>query len=70
MVMLWAQLTHRDSLRDIEAGLRAHGEKLYRLGMGKSVNKSTMSYANTNGGRGVQGTRPKDDGTCVKSGRG
>ena len=48
MVMLWAQLTHRDSLRDIEAGLRAHGEKLYRLGMGKSVNKSTMSYANTN----------------------
>lgn len=22
------------------------------------------------GGRGVQGTRPKDDGTCVKSGRG
>lgn len=48
MVMLWAQLTHRDSPRDIEAGLRAHGEKLYRLGMGKSVNKSTMSYANTN----------------------
>ena len=48
MVMLWAQLTHRDSLRDIEAGLRAHGEKLYRLGMGKNVNRSTMSYANTN----------------------
>ena len=48
MVMLWSQLTHRDSLRDIEAGLRAHREKLYRLGMGKNVNRSTMSYANTN----------------------
>ena len=48
MVMLWSQLTHRDSLRDIEAGLRAHREKPYRLGMGKNVNRSTMSYANTN----------------------
>lgn len=35
LVMLWAQLTGRESLRDIESSLRAHKDKLYRLGMGK-----------------------------------
>ena len=31
--MAFAQLTHRESLRDIEIGLRAHGSKLYPMGI-------------------------------------
>ena len=37
LVMLWAQLTGRESLRDIESSLRAHRDKLYRLGMCKDI---------------------------------
>ena len=47
LVLLWAQLTHRESLRDIETSLRTHREKLYRLGMGKDISRSTISYANS-----------------------
>lgn len=46
MVMIWAQLTHRNSLRDIECSLRAHNDKIYRLGMGKSISRNNISYAN------------------------
>lgn len=46
LVMLWAQLTSRESLRDIEASLRAHGDKLYRMGMGRSVSRNTIAHAN------------------------
>ena len=44
--MLWAQLTSRSSLRDIECSLRGHREKLYRMGMGTNVSRNTMANAN------------------------
>ena len=44
--MLWAQLTSRSSLRDIECSLRAHREKLYRMGMGRNISRNTMANAN------------------------
>lgn len=46
LVMLWARLSGRESLRDIETSLRAHREKLYRLGMGKDVSRNNISHAN------------------------
>lgn len=47
MVLVWAQLTTRRSLRDIVGSLAAHKEKLYRLGMGVNIARSTLSEANT-----------------------
>lgn len=47
LVMLWAQFTGRESLRDIESSLRAHRDKLYRLGMGKDVSRNNISHANS-----------------------
>lgn len=44
--MLWAQLTSRSSLRDIEWSLRGHRDKLYRMGMGKNVSRNTIANAN------------------------
>jgi len=46
MVMLWAQLTTRESLRDIVGSLNAHKSKFYRLGFGTSVCRTTLSEAN------------------------
>lgn len=46
LVMLWAQLSGRESLRDIESSLRAHRDKLYRLGMGMDISRNNISYAN------------------------
>ncbi len=46
LTMIWAQLTGRKSLRDIEFSLRAHRDKVYRLGFGKCVSRSTISDAN------------------------
>ncbi len=46
LVMLWAQLTTRESLRDIIGSLNAHKSKFYRLGFGKSVCRTTLSEAN------------------------
>lgn len=46
MVMLWAQITNRRSLRDIETSLRAHSDKLYRMGIGTSVSRSNIAKAN------------------------
>ncbi len=46
MVLLWAQLTTRESLRDIIGSLNAHKSKFYRLGFGKSVCRTTLSEAN------------------------
>ena len=48
MVLFWSQLTTRRSLRDIVCSLRVHRDKLYRLGMGRSVSKSTLADANSN----------------------
>lgn len=46
--MIWAQLTSRRSLRDIESTLRAHSEKLFRFGMGKGISRNNVAYANAN----------------------
>ena len=41
-----AQLTYRESLRDIEACLRSRKEKLYHLGIRGRVSRSTLAEAN------------------------
>ena len=46
LVMAFAQLMHRESLRDIEACLRAQKQKLHLMGIRSSVSRSTLSYAN------------------------
>ena len=46
LAMAFAQLTYRDSLRDIEACLRALGSKLYHLGFRGRVARSTLADAN------------------------
>lgn len=46
LVMIWAQLTSRRSLRDIETSLRAHYDKTYRMGMGRSISRNTIANAN------------------------
>ncbi len=46
LAMAFAQLTYRDSLRDIEACLRALGGKLYHLGFHGRVARSTLADAN------------------------
>jgi hypothetical protein len=44
--MAFAQLTYRESLRDIECCLRAMNEKLYHMGIKGNVSRSTLSDAN------------------------
>ena len=44
--MAFAQLTYRESLRDIEACLRAQNAKLYHLGFRSTVARNTMANAN------------------------
>lgn len=44
--MAFAQLTYRESLRDIEACLSAHAAKLYHMGFRSSVSRSTLADAN------------------------
>ncbi len=44
--MAFAQLTYRDSLRDIEACLRSLGGKLYHMGFHGRVSRSTLADAN------------------------
>src|SRR5690606_377586 len=46
LCMAFAQLTYRESLRDIETCLRAHQAKLYHLGIRGSVARSTLADAN------------------------
>jgi len=48
IVMAFAQLTGRESLRDIEACLDAVSTKLYHSGVKSKVRKSTLSDANEN----------------------
>ncbi len=45
-VMAFAQLTYRESLRDIEACLRAMQPKLYHMGIGSIVSRNTLAHAN------------------------
>ncbi len=46
-IMLFAQASGKESLRDIELGLKSHTETWYHLGIG-SCAKSTLAYANEN----------------------
>ena len=46
LCMAFAQLTFRESLRDIETCLRAHSSKLYHLGIRGGVARSTLADAN------------------------
>ena len=45
-IMAFAQLTYRESLRDIEACLRAQNNKLYHMGIRSRVSRSTLAEAN------------------------
>ena len=46
LCMGFAQLTYRESLRDIEACLRAQGEKCYHMGIRGGISSNTLSNAN------------------------
>src|SRR5467141_2214764 len=48
LAMAFAQLTHRESLRDIEVCLAAHQKDLYRSGFRSLVKRSTLADANEN----------------------
>lgn len=48
LCMAFAQLTYRESLRDIEACLRSMQEKLYHMGIRGKVFRSTLADANEN----------------------
>jgi hypothetical protein len=44
--MAFAQLTYRESLRDIEACLSAQAAKLYHMGFRQEIKRSTLADAN------------------------
>ena len=44
--MSFAQLTYRESFRDIEACLRSRKEKLYHLGIRGKISRSALAKAN------------------------
>ena len=44
--MAFAQLTYRESLRDIEASLSAQSSKLYHMGFREPIRRSTLADAN------------------------
>jgi len=46
LCMAFAQLTYRESLRDLEACLRAQASKLYHMGIHGSVARNTLANAN------------------------
>ena len=46
LCMAFAQLTYRESLRDIETCLRAHSARLYHLGIRGGIARSTLADAN------------------------
>src|ERR1700704_4796321 len=46
LAMAFAQLTHRESLRDIEVSLAAHRRQLYHAGFRSPVKRSTLADAN------------------------
>jgi hypothetical protein len=46
LCLAFAQLTYRESLRDIEACLRSVGTKLYHMGFRGKVSRSTLADAN------------------------
>ena len=46
-VLMFGQLSNRESLRDLVLATQAHASKAYHLGFGKYVSKSTLADANT-----------------------
>ena len=46
LCLAFAQLTYRESLRDIEACLRAQQPKLYHMGFRGQVSRNTLAHAN------------------------
>jgi hypothetical protein len=44
--MAFAQLTYRESLRDIETCLRAYKNKLYHMGIRSRISRNTLANAN------------------------
>ena len=44
----FAQLTHRESLRDIETCLRIQTKRLYRMGISSGISRSALAVANKN----------------------
>lgn len=46
LCLAFAQLTYRESLRDIEACLRAQQSKLYHMGIRSRVSRNTLAHAN------------------------
>ena len=48
LVMMFGQLTNRESLRDLIVIIEAHHSKCYHLGFGKHVTKSNLAKANQN----------------------
>jgi len=48
LCMSFAQLTYRESLRDIESCLLSLGKKRFSLGLRCEVKRTTLAYANEN----------------------
>lgn len=48
LCMAFGQLTHRESLSDTIMCLNLNSQKLYHLGIGKTISKTTLSRANEN----------------------
>ncbi len=46
LTLAFAQLTHRESLRDIETALRAMQPKLYHMGFRGAIARNTLAHAN------------------------
>lgn len=47
-VMMFGQLSNRESLRDLALATHAHANKAFHLGFGKHASKSTLADANAN----------------------
>jgi hypothetical protein len=48
LCMMFGQLTHRESIRDIIICLKAHQKKVYHLGIKQTISHSTLTRANEN----------------------
>jgi hypothetical protein len=48
LCMAFGQLTHRESLSDTVLCIKANSSRLYHLGIGSAISKSTLSKANEN----------------------
>ena len=46
LVMMFGQLSNRDSLRDLTSIISAHSNKAYHLGFGKNVTRSNLAKVN------------------------